>query len=641
VALTSLPVRTLALGLGLALALVLLPLEPVFAHDVAPKTRSETIHAVENLLDGPRDGSAGSAAPDAGDAATAGPRRTGAMEAPIPFVGLGVRGVGQAPDLSLRTLGLDGAWSDWTEIEVLDHHDGPDPETSEARRSATTRGEVDWTTGAIWAGESSHVQLIVDGDPRDLEVTFTDTAGLSETALERVGRWARSLSTTPPVEAAERAAPALQRRKDWGADESWRSGSPTYRDVKFAVLHHTASTNDYSCADAAQQVRNIYHWHTHGNGWADIGYNFLVDRCGVIYEGRYGGIGKGVRGAHAYGWNAGSFGVAMIGNHNDVSPSGAALEAAAELMAWKYAVHGLDPRPDARVSHNDARIRTMEGHRNLRGSYTEWSDDPSFQYDCPGQLLYWQTPTLRDKVAEHFGYLGISDATPVRGDWNADGRSAAGWFRNGRWYLRNENSTGPSEESFRYGRGTDIPVVGDWNGDGRDTVGIVRDGTWHLRNSLSGGAGQISFTYGRLTQGDVPLVGDWNGDGRDTVGIVRDGTWHLRYELAGGRADESFVYGRVAQGDRPLVGDWNSDGMDTIGIVRDGTWHLRAKRAGGPSDHQFVYGRVLAGDVPFVGDWNGNETDTPAIVRKDYWHLRLRNAGGPADISLRVAGIDP
>src|SRR5207249_8280164 len=119
---------------------------------------------------------------------------------------------------------------------------------------------------------------------------------------------------------------------------------PQYVDaVRFAVVHHTAGLNDYTQAEAPAVVRAIELYHVKANGWNDIGYNFLVDRFGTVYEGRYGGTDRNVIGAHALGFNRGSVGVAVLGTYIDTAPPLGATDALARLLALLLAVAHVDP----------------------------------------------------------------------------------------------------------------------------------------------------------------------------------------------------------------------------------------------------------------------------------------------------------
>ena len=112
-------------------------------------------------------------------------------------------------------------------------------------------------------------------------------------------------------------SPPIVRRSAWRADESIVRAKPAVVDrLEFAVVHHTAGRNAYSPAESAAIVRGIELFHVKGNGWNDIGYNFLVDRFGTVFEGRGGGIDRNVVGAHAEGFNTGSVGVAVIGDYS-------------------------------------------------------------------------------------------------------------------------------------------------------------------------------------------------------------------------------------------------------------------------------------------------------------------------------------
>ena len=125
---------------------------------------------------------------------------------------------------------------------------------------------------------------------------------------------------------------------------------PRTAPVKVAFVHHTAGGNVYSQPDAPGIVRAIYAYHTRSLHWSDIGYNFLIDRYGAIYEGRYGGVSRGVIGAQAGGFNTGSTGVSVLGTFTDVAPPAEAVTSLERLLAWKLGVNGLDPSGSATLT---------------------------------------------------------------------------------------------------------------------------------------------------------------------------------------------------------------------------------------------------------------------------------------------------
>jgi flagellar hook assembly protein FlgD len=199
-----------------------------------------------------------------------------------------------------------------------------------------------------------------------------------------------------PPAAAMTTAPAIVTRAQWGADESLRSGTPDYAPVKMAFVHHTAGGNDYTRAEAAAVVRGAYYYHTKSLHWSDIGYNFLIDRFGTIYEGRYGGISKGVIGAQVLGFNTGSTGVSLMGNYVDKAPPSAAIASLKKLLAWKLDVHHVDPLGTATLvcgygqkfaTGEHVRFNAISGHR-----------DANFTA-CPGRV-YGLLPAIRTAVAK-------------------------------------------------------------------------------------------------------------------------------------------------------------------------------------------------------------------------------------------------
>lgn len=227
-----------------------------------------------------------------------------------------------------------------------------------------------------------------------------------------------------------------------------------------------------------------------------------------------------------------------------------------------------------------------------------------------GNSYYMRNSNTAGAANFSFNY-GKSTDVSILCDWNGDGKTTAGVFRAGTFYLTDTNST--ANYVFAYGNPDDIPTCGDWNGDGKDTVGVYRPSTakFYMRNANSSGTSDISFAYGNV--GDKPIVGDWNGDGIDTVGVYRGSTFYLSNSSTGGNADISFSYGTST--DKPLAGDWNDDGKDTVGVYRPSTakFYMRNTNSSGISDLSFNYGVV--GDKPIVGDWDGNGTTTIGIRR--------------------------
>ncbi len=194
--------------------------------------------------------------------------------------------------------------------------------------------------------------------------------------------------------------------------------------MRLALVHHTVNSNTYSAAESAALVRGIYYFHTHTNGWCDIGYNFLVDRFGTVFEGRFGGIQSAVVGAHAAGFNTGSTGVALLGTFVNDPVSAAGYDGLRSLLAWKLGVHGIDPR--ATISFNGRNLATVSGHRDVNST------------ECPGGRLYELLPQLRNELGNLMGaprYNVASAASDKVVDvWGASRRAGAAviqWSPNG------------------------------------------------------------------------------------------------------------------------------------------------------------------------------------------------------------------
>src|SRR3954452_10983074 len=156
--------------------------------------------------------------------------------------------------------------------------------------------------------------------------------------------WSPVDSTTPERRLQIANAPPIIPRLSWGADESIRRAAPQVAPkLQLAFVHHTAGSNNYTPAQSAAIVRGIEIYHVKGNGWNDIGYNFLVDKYGQVFEGRYGGVDRNVVGAHTLGFNTGTVGVAVIGDYTSTRISTAAATALEQLLAWRFDLAHIDP----------------------------------------------------------------------------------------------------------------------------------------------------------------------------------------------------------------------------------------------------------------------------------------------------------
>jgi len=317
------------------------------------------------------------------------------LRAPKRFnlVGLRWRGPGE-PGIALRARRDGGDWSPWTNVNT--HlEDAPDPGTGEP---AAPRA-----SSPVWVGEADWVQYRTTRRLRGVRLHFVNVKGTA-TAADRLRTALRgvvnsgvvALAGVARADAAE-AQPAVVPREDWGADSCRPRTAPDLGEVKAAFIHHTVTANDYTREEAPQIVLGICRFHRNSNGWNDIGYNFLVDKYGTIYEGRAGGIDQPIIGAQAQGYNAQSTGIANLGTHSSVPQTQEALDATARLIRWKLPLHGTSTQGSVVLSSTggssnkypagtQVRVPTVAGHRDTGAT------------ECPGNSLYRQLPELRELV---------------------------------------------------------------------------------------------------------------------------------------------------------------------------------------------------------------------------------------------------
>ena len=275
---------------------------------------------------------------------------------------------------------VDGAWTPWQSLPVeLD--EGP---------SADQDSNVRDGTAPLWVGDGTGVAVRItapSGDgPDRIRVETIDPGGDPTSGSNRIAASGRQTLRAPNFP----KMPRIITRAQWGADPSLNSpcDAPRYgRTVKMVFVHHTVNSNDYSRADGKGIVRAIHAYHTQSRGWCDIGYNFLIDKYGRIYEGRRGGMRLPVRGAHAGDYNTNTSGVSLIGNFEEVRPSKAMKNALVRFTGWRL---GTSYKPaQGEVTVNGHRFQRISGHRDAMSTA------------CPGRYVYRWLPKLRDRVAHY------------------------------------------------------------------------------------------------------------------------------------------------------------------------------------------------------------------------------------------------
>lgn len=482
-------------------------------------------------------------------------------------------------EVQVRTR-TDGVWSEWTTAEYHDEH-GPDAGSTEDLASVRPG------TDPIVVGDVDEVQMraeTADGTvPADLELAVIDpgadtvvkeqaeidTAQLPSSAEDGMGESGPAATHGDGAAAdldlvAMKTAPKpwIFSRAQWGANESLRDKSSLrYGTVKAGFIHHTVNANNYTAQQVPSLLRGIYAYHTQSRGWSDIGYNFLVDRFGRIWEGRYGGVDRAVVGAHTLGYNEYAFAMSAIGNFDTAQPSQDVVDAYAKLMAWKLSLSNIKASATKQYVKNRY-MPAINGHRDVG------------QTACPGRYLYAKLGEIRSAAQT------IQNGVQLTGDpvkWpivptpagvvppTTDPKPAVEHPKVPYPLRRNlagsawsdlvvKSSTGvikvvPTQGMLTY-RGsvvnegdwaekTIITAVGDVTGDGKSDVlakaskrawVFPGDGKGHVSNSPVWGSG--TWAFHRVDR--VDSVGDFDGDGHnDVIGRDKTTTALLLYRGAG------------------------------------------------------------------------------------------------------------
>jgi len=473
----------------------------------------------------------------------AGDRTVRYAEGRFTLAGVHWRGPGR---ILLRTRSVEGRWTPWRNAAPEDE-DGPDPTSPEARPRAG------WRIGnPFWVGPSSRLEVRVEGRVDEIRAHLV---------------W--SPETWAPVRTLAAAGqPAIVPRLQWGADESLRKASPSYAPaVRLVIVHHTAGRNDYSQAEAPAIVKAIQLYHVQGNGWNDIGYNFLVDRFGTIYEGRFGGIDRNVVGAHALGFNTGSIGIAVLGTYGSSSIGKAAEDAIARLVAWRLDLAHVDPSGlltavsggnERFVKGASVPLRVVSGHRDTGST------------ECPGDALYRRLGAIAAAASR----IGLPKLFEPRAEASgAAVRFTARLSSSVAWNVVVRDSVG-----LEVARGAGAGSTVDWTWDATAAApatyrwSIAAEGARPATGSVSAGGSVVLGVEDAMVD---PAAISPNGDGQAdaaAVGFRLTAAATLTVEVVDAEGVVvatlvDHVRKRAGSQTVPVVGDLLPDGLYTVVIT--------------------------------------------------------------------------
>jgi N-acetylmuramoyl-L-alanine amidase len=293
--------------------------------------------------------------------------------------------------IGLRVRRPDGSWSGWVPAGGRTH--GPDGPSGADRLI----GEP------VWTGGTTAVQLRSTRTLNGVRLHLVDVSAGAGARAQAVGigalAAAAALPRATPLLAAGPGQPPIIARRAWARGIAPPRVTPGYGAVQMAFVHHTENPNGYTAGEVPAMLLAIYAFHRYVNGWNDIGYNFVLDLYGRIFEARAGGIDEPVVGAHAGGYNLYSSGVAVLGSFMSTPISPAARSALERLLAWKLSLHGVPAQGSVVVRVNPAGASYSRFPANARVSLpliAGHRDGDST--DCPGDVLYGELGGIRAGV---------------------------------------------------------------------------------------------------------------------------------------------------------------------------------------------------------------------------------------------------
>ncbi|MEX2392924.1 MAG: peptidoglycan recognition protein [Actinomycetota bacterium] len=400
--------------------------------------------------------------------------RSTTTKAPGEFGLVGLEVPGRAPvgPVTIRT-SADG--KRWTSPAVVEFEADVGPDLDSHETGART-------SMPIWTGMQRYVDVdFAKGRPAGTKVHLIDPGPDPSAPL--------------PAAGASPAKPGMITRAGWGADESIRKGTPAYAEpVRLAIVHHTATADSYAKSESDNIVRSIYAYHVKTNGWDDIGYNFLVDRYGQVFEGRFGGVDRTVIGAHSLGFNTNSSGIAIIGNFASSKPPEIAMNSLKRITSWKLDLGTVDPASSLTYVSNGSnkykkgekvKLKAVSGHLNVGKTA------------CPGSPIYNALPSVRtnarkDGLPKLFNARVSQPSITPNSDGIAGGSRLYGTLSSSlSWKVEVIDWAGNVFHTVT-GFGTSISVP--WYG--KDADGLpVRHGPYRFKITGKGSAGTLRSYY--------------------------------------------------------------------------------------------------------------------------------------------------
>jgi hypothetical protein len=377
------------------------------------------------------------------DAAAYGSYTSPILTAPLPFNAIVPQWRANLPahtqmTMRLRTANADGLWNDW--YDIVPNEDWMRPEDTDTVGNMVVAPDTDGTHH-FFQYTVSFSRLTAEVVPAlsELRFTFIDsTAGPTSEELAAIARAEAQANPHNPENGY--AKPPVVSRATWCTDPACNyTAGLEYEPVTHLIVHHTVSSN--TSTNWAAVVRAIWHFHTFTRAWGDIGYNYLVDMNGVLYEGHNGG--DDVIGTHASGANAGSMALSFIGTFTlptqsppGITPPPAMLDAAVELFSWKADQKEIDVYDSSQLPNMGWGLPHLMGHRDAYGTTA-----------CPGEQAHDLVPWIRDMVASRIGFTPphtyideLSGAFTKSNNTFTEGPNSCGYNVHA-WYARSTTGT--------------------------------------------------------------------------------------------------------------------------------------------------------------------------------------------------------